>query len=78
MLFINATDEQGAKVAIKCGQELMADYQGEQMNSEKALFPNHTRTSSLEQRYRGEDTRRRLHGLKKEWDPQGYFTRQFL
>ena len=76
MLFINAQDEQGAKVAIRQGEELMAEYQDDQKGS--ALFPNHTRVASLDQRYQGNDTRRKLTGLKEAWDPQGCFTKQFL
>jgi hypothetical protein len=78
MWFVNASDEKSTTAAVKKAEEFVVMCQEDQEESEKALFPNHTRTGVLEQRYRGEDRRERLRNLKQAWDPEGVFTRQFL
>lgn len=46
--------------------------------SEYADFRNATRTDPIELRFRGEGKLGKLRLLKKTWDPDGIFTRQFL
>lgn len=46
--------------------------------SEYADFQNATRTDPVELRFRGEGKLNKLRMLKKTWDPEGVFTRQFL
>lgn len=46
--------------------------------SEYADFQNATRTDPIELRFRGEGKLDKLRLLKKTWDPEGVFTRQFL
>lgn len=41
-------------------------------------FQNATRSSPIQQRYRGKERLDRLRALKKEWDPTGVFTDQLL
>ncbi|RAH50028.1 FAD-binding oxidoreductase [Aspergillus brunneoviolaceus CBS 621.78] len=41
-------------------------------------FQNGTRTGPIERRYRGEARLEKLRRLKREWDPEGNFTRQLL
>ena len=41
-------------------------------------LPHGTRTGPIERRFRGQETLTRLRSLKKEFDPQGRFTREFL
>ncbi|KAI1135516.1 hypothetical protein F5Y05DRAFT_174026 [Hypoxylon sp. FL0543] len=46
--------------------------------AEYADFQNGTRTGPIELRFRGEGKVGKLKLLKKQWDPQGMFTRQLL
>lgn len=78
MTFISSQEEKAAIAAIHSGEEYLTMCQADQSDEEKALFPNHTRVHSIEQRYRGEERRRRLRKLKRAWDPEGVFTAQFL
>lgn len=78
MMFVTAPDQQSADAAVRCAEGFVAMCQDDQREDEKASFPNHTRTQSLEQRYRGADRLERLKGLKKLWDPNGIFTTQLL
>lgn len=78
MMFIVNDDEQAARAASDKGIAFVEMCQADQKEEEKALFPNHTRTMSLEQRYRGEERRERLAKLKRVWDPEGDFTSAFL
>lgn len=41
-------------------------------------FQNATRAGPIQRRYRGEARLKKLRQLKREWDPQGVFTRQLL
>ncbi|OJK03453.1 hypothetical protein ASPACDRAFT_49637 [Aspergillus aculeatus ATCC 16872] len=41
-------------------------------------FQNGTRIGPIERRYRGEARLKKLRRLKREWDPEGVFTRQLL
>lgn len=41
-------------------------------------LPHGTRTGPIERRFRGQERLTRLRNLKKEFDPQGRFTREFL
>lgn len=78
MAFASGEDEESYKVAFEYGEKLVALCQEDQKEDQKALFPNHSRVNKIEYRYRGEDRRSKLAALKKEWDPTGVFTRQFL
>ncbi|KAH8594653.1 hypothetical protein B0O99DRAFT_687431 [Bisporella sp. PMI_857] len=78
MAFVISQDENAATAAIRSAQEYLKICQEDQTDSEKAVFPNHTRERSLEQRYRGEGRMIRLRQLKKLWDPEGIFTDHFL
>ncbi|KAH7386573.1 hypothetical protein BKA64DRAFT_646120 [Cadophora sp. MPI-SDFR-AT-0126] len=77
-LWPSATDEGSFKAAVQASEDLVASIQSGQVDSEKAVFPSHSRVKSVEQRYRGEETRRKLGEVKKIWDPEGRFTSQFL
>lgn len=78
MSFVTSPEEKAAKAAVQNAEAFVAMCQADQKEEEKALFPNHTRVHSLEQRYRGEERRKKLRELKSAWDPEGVFTRQFL
>lgn len=78
MAFTSGHDVVAVAAAVKKAENLIVLYQENQTESEKALFPNHTRVRSLEQRYRGEERRERLRELKGIWDPEGIFSRQLL
>lgn len=78
MLWTVAEDETSSNAARLAAEDFLTLCQEDQSEGEKALFPNHTRSKSLEQRYRGEERREKLRELKRVWDPQGVFTRQFL
>lgn len=41
-------------------------------------FQNGTREGPIGRRFRGEDRLAKLSSLKKEWDPEGVFTRELL
>ena len=41
-------------------------------------YQNSTRDGPVENRFKGEDRLARLRMLKREWDPMGVFTREFL
>ena len=41
-------------------------------------YANTDRNDPLEWRYKGEDRLRKLKSLKREWDPRGVFTHEFL
>ena len=41
-------------------------------------LPHGTRTGPIERRFRGQERLAKLRALKKEFDPQGTFTREFL
>ncbi|KAG7095736.1 hypothetical protein E1B28_006446 [Marasmius oreades] len=43
-----------------------------------STYQNWTRSAPIEIRYRGESRLKRLRALKKEWDPNGVFTRELL
>ena len=78
MSFVTSPDETAAKAAVENAEAFLAMCQADQDESKRALFPNHTRAHSLEQRYRGKDRRARLRSLKSLWDPEGVFTKHFL
>jgi len=78
MGFLSATDMEANKATLKSADDFVVYCQKDQKDSEKALFPNHTRGDNLKYRYRGEDRLRKLRALKRTWDPEGVFTRQFL
>ncbi|KAF8850675.1 FAD-binding domain-containing protein [Acephala macrosclerotiorum] len=78
MGFISASEAEASTVAMKSAYDFVAFCQKDQKDEEKALFPNHTRGDNLKYRYRGEERLKKLRELKKTWDPEGVFTRQFL
>jgi hypothetical protein len=78
MSFVMSPEEDAAAAAFENAKKILEMSQADQKEDEKALFPNHTRDMSLEQRYRGEERRERLAKLKNIWDPEGVFTSQFL
>lgn len=78
MLWPSATKERAFNAAVQAAEDVVAFYQADQKDSKKALFANHTRVKSIEQRYRGEERSKKLGSLKRTWDPQGVFTKQFL
>jgi hypothetical protein len=78
MSFVSGIDEESGRAAAESAESFLAMCQEDQPEDERAVFPNHTREHKLEHRYRGEERRKRLKELKGKWDPQGYFTRQFL
>ena len=41
-------------------------------------YTNTNREDPIEYRYKGEERRRKLKALKKEWDPTGVFTKELL
>ncbi|KAL2065229.1 hypothetical protein VTL71DRAFT_2898 [Oculimacula yallundae] len=74
----SGTDEVSFQAAVKTSEELVDLCQAGQDEDEKSSFPSHSRTKSVEQRYRGEEMRKRLGDVKRIWDPEGVFTRHFL
>lgn len=78
MGFVSATDAEANKAALKSSDDFVVYCQKDQKDEEKAMFPNHSRGDNLKYRYRGEDRLKKLRDLKKTWDPEGVFTRQFL
>jgi hypothetical protein len=78
MSFVTSPEPVAARAAVKNAEDFVVLYQEDQSKEERALFPNHTRVHSLEERYRGAERREKLAGLKRVWDPEGVFTRQFL
>lgn len=78
MGFMFAEDLEANKVALRSADELVLYCQKDQKDEEKAMFPSHTRGDNLKYRYRGEERVNKLRALKKTWDPEGVFTRQFL
>ncbi|KAG4439066.1 hypothetical protein IFR05_005457 [Cadophora sp. M221] len=77
-LWPSAPDEESFKAAVQSSEDFIALCQADQGESEKAVFPNHSRVKSVEQRYRGVERRQRLGEVKRTWDPEGRFTRHFL
>ena len=43
-----------------------------------ATYGNWTRSAPVEERYRGAERLAKLRALKRQWDPQGVFTKEFL
>lgn len=41
-------------------------------------YTNTSRDDPIENRYKSDDTVRKLKALKREWDPEGYFTKELL
>jgi len=78
MGFMFAENTEASKVAVESAEEFVRYCQKDQKEEEKAMFPSHTRGDNLKYRYRGEERMKRLRALKKMWDPEGVFTRQFL
>jgi len=78
MGFLSATDMEANKAALKCSDDFVVYCQKDQKDEEKAMFPNHSRGDNLKYRYRGEARLEKLKMLKRSWDPEGVFTRQFL
>ena len=78
MSFVSGVDEESGKAAAESAEHFLAMCQSDQPENERAFFPNHTREHKLEHRYRGKERRMRLTELKAKWDPEGFFTRQFL
>ncbi|KAH7317941.1 hypothetical protein BKA65DRAFT_609543 [Rhexocercosporidium sp. MPI-PUGE-AT-0058] len=74
----SAPDEESFKAALQSSEDFVALCQADQEESDKAAFPSHSRMTSVEQRYRGEGRRQKLGGIKKTWDPEGRFTKEFL
>lgn len=64
--------------AMEMAGQLVGQLQADQGEEDRALFPNHTRTAKLEQRYTGVERREKLREAKMKWDPEGVFTREFL
>ncbi|KAK0111780.1 hypothetical protein ONS96_001049 [Cadophora gregata f. sp. sojae] len=77
-LWPSSITEQSFGAAVQVSEEFVASIQTGQEELDKAIFPNHSREKSVEQRYRGEKTRRKLGEVKRIWDPEGRFTSQFL
>lgn len=78
MSYASGVDEQSGKAASQSAESFLEMCQNDQLEDEKAFFPNHTRVHKLEHRYRGEERRKKLKELKAKWDPEGFFTKQFL
>ena len=41
-------------------------------------YTNSSREDPVEHRYKGQERVERLRALKREWDPKGVFTKEFL
>lgn len=78
MVYSSRPDIESGKAAAEFGEKFIYFCQEDQSESAKALFPNHTRIHSLEQRYRGEGRLNKLKKLKEIWDPEGVFTKQLI
>jgi hypothetical protein len=78
MSFVSGADGESGKAASESAESFLEMCQNDQSEGERAFFPNHTRVHKVEYRYRGDERRNKLEGLKKKWDPEGFFTRQFL
>ena len=78
MSFVITPEPEAARAAVKKAEEFLELYQADQKEGERALFPNHTRVHSLEQRDRGGARREKLRGLKKVWDPDGCLLGSFF
>jgi hypothetical protein len=78
MVYVHGPEEQSGRLAKEGGERFVYMCQEDQKESDRALFPNHTRVHSLMQRYRGEHRITRLKELKNIWDPQGVFTSHLL
>ncbi|KAG0647854.1 FAD-linked oxidoreductase chyH [Hyphodiscus hymeniophilus] len=78
MSFVSGVDEESATAASESAESFLAMCQKDQSEAERSFFPNHTRAHKLEHRYRDAEARKRLRELKSQWDPEGFFTRQFI
>lgn len=77
-LWPSALDKESFKAAVQSSEDFMALCQADLEASDKAVFPSHSRVKSVEQRYRGVERRLKLREVKRTWDPEGRFTKQFL
>ncbi|KAH6715691.1 hypothetical protein BKA61DRAFT_547409 [Leptodontidium sp. MPI-SDFR-AT-0119] len=77
-LWPSALDEEFFKAAVQSSEDFIELCQAGQEESGKAVFPSHSRVKSVEQRYRGVERRLKLGKVKRTWDPEGRFTKQFL
>lgn len=71
------TDEKNRHKVDKYNDECVALMRGPD-ETRYIDFQNATRTGPIQRRYRGEARLKKLRQLKREWDPQGVFTRQLL
>ncbi|KAK7992146.1 FAD binding domain-containing protein [Apiospora saccharicola] len=71
------TDASSRQRVDELNDECIATMRGPD-RSEYADFQNGTRTGQIELRFRGEGKLEKLRSLKKQWDPQGVFTKQLL
>jgi hypothetical protein len=78
MMWLVAPDMKTHSASVASAEEYVTGVQKDQKPSQRALFPNHTRTGDVEQRYRGGERLKRLRALKKIWDPEGLFSHEFL
>ena len=75
--FIWHTDVANREIVDSYSEKSIALMRGPNRD-EYVDFANGTRTGPIELRFRGVGKLEKLRALKREWDPNGVFTRQLL